>query len=104
MIDSNKAEGPLFDSLIQKIALIGADIDRVNLFRKIMEEKSISENQWRSLIHQTTSLGSDVDKADLLTAIGQKMPKTEYLKTAYLKAAKSISNDSDYGKAVRIIQ
>lgn len=104
MIDSNKAEGPLFDTLIQKIALIGADIDRVNLFRKIMEEKSISENQWRSLIHQTTSLGSDVDKADLLTAIGQKMPKTDELKAAYLKAAKSINNDSDYGKAVRIIQ
>jgi hypothetical protein len=104
LIDSSLMQGPMFDSLIQKIGGIGADIDKSNLYRKIIEKNNISEVQWISLIHGATMLGSDIDKANLLTNIGEKMPKTDELKAAYLKAAKSISNDSDYGKAVRIIQ
>jgi hypothetical protein len=45
-----------------------------------------------------------MDKSTLLIEIAQKMPRTEMLKSLYLTAAKSIGNDSDYGKAVRAVE
>jgi hypothetical protein len=69
-----------------------------------MDGKSITESQWASLINQAAKLGSDMDKSTLLIEIAQKMPRTEMLKSLYLTAAKSIGNDSDYGKAVREVE
>jgi hypothetical protein len=69
-----------------------------------MEEKTITESQWISLLNKTSQLGSDMDKSNLMIEIAQKMPKTENLKLAYLKVAKSIGNDSDYGKAMRAVE
>ena len=69
-----------------------------------MEEKTITESQWISLLNKTAQLGSDMDKSNLMIEIAQKMPKTENLKLAYLKVTKTIGNDSDYGKAMRAVE
>ena len=67
----------------------------------MINQKYLSEDQWTMIIDKTAGLGADMDKANILIQIAQKMPKTEALKSSYLKAAKSIGNDSDYGRALR---
>ncbi len=104
MIDSEMIQGPLFDSLLRQMTEIGSDRDKTGVYSKLTNSGKMSEIQWMDLIIQCTQLGSDVDKANILTEIGQKMPKTAVLKAAFLQAARSISNDSDFGKVVRIIQ
>ena len=34
----------------------------------------------------------------------KKMPKTDPVKAAYLKAAKTIGNDNDYGRVMRALE
>jgi hypothetical protein len=104
LIEKGLITGPLFDSLLDKVTLMGSDLDKMNLYSRLIAEKSLSEVQWIDLLDKTTRLGSDMDKSNLLVEISEKMPRTEILKSAYRKAAKSIGNDNDYGKALRGIE
>ena len=104
LIDKGLIGGARFDTLIRFASYMGADMDKTNLYKKLMEIKTISDSQWITLINKASQLGADMDKANLLKEIARKMPRTEMMKSAYLTAAKSISNDSDYGKAVRAVE
>jgi hypothetical protein len=104
LIEKGLATGPFFDSLLNKISLIGSDMDKENLYRNLTEVKSLSEPQWIQLISKTAELGSDMDKTNLLITIAGKMPKTETVKDAYLKTAKTVHDDYNYGRALRAIE
>ena len=78
-------------------------MDKLNLYEKLLNENGISDLQWAALLNKASLLGSDMDKTNLLISIAQKMPHTETLKENYRKAAKTIGNDSDYGRAVRAL-
>jgi hypothetical protein len=104
MMDQDTIQDENADKILDIAGHMGSDLDKINLYKKLMEEKTISESQWINLLNQTVKLGSDMDKANLLVEIAQKMPRTENLKATYLTAAKAISDDSDYGKAVRAVE
>jgi hypothetical protein len=104
LIDKGLIKDSLFDSLSVLISKIGSDMDKVNLFNKMLKIDSITENEWIILISQSESLGSDVDKANMLLEFSKKMPKTDLVKTAYVKAAKTIGNDNDYGRVMRALE
>jgi hypothetical protein len=104
MMKKGLINGVHFDSMLVQISGIRSDMDKINLYQNLMESKVISEGQWISLINNISSISSDMDKSNLLIAISQKMPKTEILKTAYLKTAKTINNDFDYGKTLRAME
>jgi hypothetical protein len=104
LIDKGLISGALFDTVVHIASGMGADMDKTNMYKKLMQEKTITDTQWTTLINKVPFLGADIDKANLLTEIAQKMPRTEELKAAYLAAAKSIANNSDYGKAVRAVE
>jgi hypothetical protein len=104
MISRGLINGQLFDSLLNRVSAIGSDMDKINLYKKLLEEKNISEDQWIKLIDKTERLSSDMDKSNFLIIIASKMPKTELVKASYLEAAKTINNDSDYGKALRAVE
>ena len=78
-------------------------MDKINLYQALMEGNKITDDQWVMLIDKTAGLGSDMDKSNLLVYIAQKMPRTEPVKASYLKAAKTIGNDMDYGRTLRAV-
>jgi hypothetical protein len=104
IIDKGLITGVHFDSLLVLISNMGSDMDKENLYKNLIKEKDISEAQWIRLIDKATQLSSDMDKSNLLLEIAQKMPRTETVKTSYLKAAKSINDDNDFGKTVRAVE
>jgi len=104
MIEKGMAGGPYFDSILNKISQMGSDLDKSNLYRALMNTKNISEDQWIQLLNKISDLGSDLDKTNLLTEIAGKMPKTERVKTAYGKSARSIHDDYNYGRALRALE
>jgi hypothetical protein len=104
LIDKGLIRGALFDTVVDIASRMGADMDKTNMYRKLMQEKTITDTQWTTLIRKAPYLGADMDKANLLTEIAAKMPRTEMLKAAYLAAAKSINDNSEYGKAVRAVE
>ena len=104
LIDKGLISGALFDTVVRIASQMGADMDKTNMYKKLMQQGTITDSQWTTLISKATYLGADMDKANLLTEIAQKMPRTEMLKAAYLAAAKSINDNSEYGKAVRAVE
>ncbi len=104
MIEKGMITGARFDSLIKHISLMDSDLDKATLYKDIADTYNLTETHWIVLISQVPQLGSDMDKADLLSNYASKMPKTDAVVTAYRKAAKTITNDMDYGKVVRAIE
>jgi hypothetical protein len=95
--------GARFGKQLELISKMGADMDKIFLYQSILEQKNITNDQWILVINKISSLGSDMDKSNMLIYISQKMPKTETVKDAFLKTAKTINNDSDYGRVLRAV-
>ncbi len=103
LIEKKLLHGSLTENLIYYVSLMGSDMDKVQTYSKLISENELTEDQWVILEEKIPSLGSDMDKSNLLVEIAGKMPKTELVRAGYMKAAKSISDDSDYGKAIRAL-
>jgi len=69
-----------------------------------MSENNLSEEQWIRLIDQTANINGDFEKSNFLIQLSRKMPKGDNIRNAYLKIAKTINDDSQYGRAVRAIE
>ncbi|HSZ84889.1 MAG TPA: hypothetical protein VK787_02600 [Puia sp.] len=90
-----------FDKLMSVINHVGGDFDKVNLIKEVAGKNIQSEQQWISIINSTAEIGSDFDKSNLLVAIAPTMPKSDNVKTAYTKAAKTINSEQDYGRVMK---
>jgi len=93
-----------FDKLVGIISRFNDDNQKQDLYRKLMGENNLSEEQWISLIDQTANIGGDFEKSNFLIQLSRKMPKSENIRNAYLKAAKAISDDGQYGRALRAVE
>lgn len=94
----------IFDKQLQVISHFSGDMEKGNLYTKLINENNKTENQWIDLINEITQITSDFEKSNLLVQIAQKMPKNENTKAVYAKVAKTITNDMDYGKAMRAVE
>jgi hypothetical protein len=103
LISRNLLHGSLTENLIYYVSHMGSDMDKVHLYSTLINENKLTEDQWIILEEKVPSLGSDMDKSNLLVEIAGKMPKTDLVRAGYRKAAKSINNDMDYGKAIRAL-
>jgi hypothetical protein len=103
MIEKGLIRDSLTDSLVNYTSIMGSDMDKINIYVKLIQAKDLSETQWILLETKVSLLGSDMDKANLLVEMAKKMPKTEAVLAQYRKAAKSINNDSDYGRVIRAL-
>jgi len=74
------------------------------MYRKLAAESIHSDEQWISLLGEVGHMNENYQKAELLASIAQRMPRTDSIKTAYLKTAKTISTDMEYGKAIRAVE
>ena len=104
LIDKGFIKDSLFDSLAFFVSKMGSDMDKINLYDKMLGINPITENQCIILINQSLTLASDMDKANTLSEIAKKMPRTDVVKAAYTKAAKTIGNDNDYGRVMRALE
>ncbi len=104
LIDKGAVPTGLFNKLLEQIAHFSSDYEKQILYKKLIAGNNMNEAQWGSLIVQVSRLAADFDKSNMLLEIARIMPKSEYLHTTYLLAAKTIVSDEEYGKALRAIQ
>jgi len=93
----------IFNKIADITIHLGSDMDKENMFKQLINKRGVNEDGWISIINATAGLGSDFEKSNVLVLIAQKMPGSENIKTAYRKAAKTIGNDGEYGKAIKAI-
>jgi hypothetical protein len=104
LIDKGAVPTDLFNKLLEQIAHFGSDYEKQTLYKKLIAGNNMNEAQWGNLIVQVSQLAADFDKSNMLLEIARIMPKSEYLHTTYLLAAKTITSDEEYGKALRAVQ
>jgi len=96
--------GASFDKLLSAVVHTGSEFDRANLIKEITRKNITSDDQWISIINATSEISSDVDKSNLLIMMAPNMPKSDPVKTVYLKVAKTINSESDLGRVVRAVE
>jgi hypothetical protein len=90
--------------VLETVGNFGSDMEKENMYSKLLNENIQTEAQWISLTNQAANFGSDFEKSNMLVKIAQKMPKSDTLKMIYLKVARTINSDADYGKAIKAME
>jgi hypothetical protein len=104
LIGQGRIEGKGYDSLMGIIGHLDADFEKQDLLKKLIRDSLSTDAQWIGLIEATNRLDADFQKADLLEEIAGKMPRTDTVKACYIRAAKTITDDMQYGKVMRAVE
>jgi len=105
LLDKNLVGGARIDSVLILAAHLNADIDKMALYKRLLNNvNETMEDQWVLLIENAGRLNADLDKTNLLVLIAAKMPRTDRTSAAYLKVAKTLQADAEYGRAMRALE
>jgi uncharacterized protein YeeX (DUF496 family) len=104
ILKNDKLPEDQFTETLSVVTSVGSDFEKANVLKLMAGTEIKDESHWINLIGSTSKVSSDFEKSNVLSDIAVKMPATENVKSAYLKAAKAISSDFDYGRAIRAIQ
>ena len=104
LMDKSVFSGEGFNKLLSLISDMGSDFEQANVLKRLIDKNLKDEDQWIGVINTTAKLGSDFEKSNVMVQIGRRMPKTEKIKATYLKVAKTISSDMEYGKVIRALE
>jgi hypothetical protein len=95
--------GARYDSLLKVIGQFEG-MERSDLYKQLLDHGVGTDEAWISLIRSVAQQNEVFRKSDLLVEIAGKMPKNEKVKTEFLAAAKSITDDREYGQVMRAVE
>ena len=104
LIEQPLAEGQPFDSLLHVVGQMNGDYEKSQLLKRIVQKNVREGGSWAGLIRTTLTLGGEYERSNVLIEIGQKLPKTDSLRTLYMNAAKTVHSDNDYGRVVKAVE
>jgi hypothetical protein len=104
LIRQGRIEGNAYDSLLDMIGHLDEGSEKQDLLQQLMSDSLSTDSQWTGLIETTKGLAEEFRRADLLVEIARKMPRTDTVKASYIRAAKTITDDMQYGKAMRAVE
>jgi hypothetical protein len=95
--------GARYDSLLKVIGQFDG-MEKSELYKQLLGHEVGADEAWISLIRAVRQQNEAFMKSDLLVEIAGKMPKNEKIKAEFLAAAKSITDDREYGKVMRAVE
>lgn len=93
-----------FTAVLQASDSIRPDNTRARFLDKVTGLEQKTDEQWMALIDAASRINATAEKTNVLIGIGQKMPRTDAVKAAYLKAAKTITAEAEYARVVSTIK
>ena len=94
---------PLYDSILAKTARWDSEFDQKEIYEAVTLLPGKTEDQWIKLIRSVGLIKDDTQKSDLMQKIWLAGPKSDSLKAEYIQAARTIHDDWQYGKTMRLI-
>jgi hypothetical protein len=104
MIRKKIYAGETFNNLISTINHVGSDFERVNLLKELAGKNIETDEQWIALINACGQIQSSFDKSNFMVELATKMPKNDAVRGSYLKVAKTIPEDAEYGRVVKAVE
>ncbi|RYY30646.1 MAG: hypothetical protein EOO04_04265 [Chitinophagaceae bacterium] len=102
LIDKAEGQGRI-PRLMMVVHDMGSEYEKATLIRTIGEKNPNAEEDWMALITEATFITNDAEKSNLLVHLSRNLPKTANTQDAYVKAARSIKSEYEYGKALKAI-
>lgn len=102
-VNSSWLHGALYDSILAKTGRWGSEFDQKDVYEMLTVLPGKTEGQWIALIRTVGQLKDDAQKSDLLQRIWLAGPRSDSLKAESIQAAKTIHDDWQYGKTMRVI-
>ncbi len=102
LINSAEGEGRI-PRLMMVVHDMNSEYEKAILIKTLGENNSMAEEDWMSLISEVTFINNDSEKANLLVQLARNLPKNAATQDAYVKAARSIISEHEYGKALKAI-
>jgi hypothetical protein len=93
----------MYDSVLAITTRWDDVIQKKDVYECLTSLPGKTGDQWIWLIRAASRLNDDNVKGDLLAKIWAASPKDDNTKTEYISAAKTIEDDFQYGKAMRVI-
>jgi len=103
MIDYGLYANDSFSNLLGSIGHVESDFERANILKKLAARDIKAQEQWIGLIEKTAELSSEFEKCNVLLQIASRMPQNEEVKATYMKAAKTINAENEYGRAIKAL-
>ncbi|MBS1915257.1 MAG: hypothetical protein JST87_03210 [Bacteroidetes bacterium] len=104
MIETGLPAGASFDKLLSAVIHTGSEFDKANMLRDITTKNIATNEQWISIINATGEISSDADKSNFLVSIAPSIPKNDSVKTAFMRVARTINNESDLGRTIKAME
>jgi len=104
LIEQPLAEGQPFDSLLKVVGRMDGDYEKGNLLKQMIQKNVKEGGSWAGLIRTAATLDGEYERSNVLVEIGQRLPKTDSLRTLYMDAARSVHSEVDYGRVVKAVQ
>lgn len=97
-------QGQAYTAFLQAASSISSDNYSSEVFQSLAREKRLSDDQLSELLLATGSIQSDHYLSEVLVSVASEVRnRGEGVKAAYRTAAKNISSESYYGRAMRAI-
>ncbi|HVS97138.1 MAG TPA: hypothetical protein VHE54_11670 [Puia sp.] len=93
----------LYDSILAYSSRWESEFDQKDIYETLTALPGKTQSQWIALIASVGQLNDDTQKSELLQKIWLAGPKTDALKTQFVQTARTIHDDWQYGKAMRVI-
>ncbi|MEL6837408.1 MAG: hypothetical protein AAFP77_30655 [Bacteroidota bacterium] len=104
IIREQSLDGPTYTALLRAAASIQSDNYSSGVYEALVRDKNLSGDQLAELLLSTGNIQSDHYLTEVLLAVAPLVKNQgEEVKSAYRTAAKEISSESYYGRAVRAI-
>ena len=104
IIDKKIFPGESFNNLLNAVNHVNSDFDRANILKKIAQKNLQTDAQWIALINACGQIQSSFEKSNTLIEMANRMPKNDQVKLTYLKVAKTIPEDAEFGRVVKAVE
>ena len=102
-VNGSWLHGALYDSILAKTGRWGSEFDQKEVYETLTALPGKTEGQWITLVRTAGGIGDDTQKSELLQRIWAAGPKSDSLKAEYIRVARTIHDDWQYGKTMRVI-
>ena len=104
LVDAGLPADADFGRLISAVVHTNSDYDRGELIRDLTAKNMRSNEQWIEIIEAAATLSSDEDKCNLLVTMAPVLPKTDSVRSVYMKTAKTINQEFELGRAMKALE
>lgn len=104
LVDAGVPADADFGRLISAVVHTNSDYDRGELIHDLAAKNMRSNEQWIEIIEAAATLNSDEDKCNLLVTMAPVLPKTDSVRSVYMKTAKTINQEFELGRAMKALE